>query len=56
METKIIRDAQGKQSTLSQLYINGIFQCYLLEDKIREVKIPSQTAIPTGVFELRLNT
>ena len=56
MESKIIRVAQGKESTLSQLYINGIFQCYLLEDKIREVKIPSQTAIPTGVFNLKLNT
>ena len=56
MENKIIRVAQGKQSTLSQLYINGIFQCYLLEDKIREVKIASQTAIPTGIFELKLNT
>lgn len=56
METKIIRVAQGKESTLSQLYINGIFQCYLLEDKIREVKIASQTAIPKGVFSLKLNT
>lgn len=56
METKIIRVAQGKESTLSQLYINGIFQCYLLEDKIREVKIASETAIPKGVFSLKLNT
>ena len=56
MESKIIRVAQGKESTLSQLYINGIFQCYLLEDKIREVKIASQTAIPKGVFNLKLNT
>jgi len=56
MENKIIRVAQGKQSTLSQLYINGIFQCYLLEDKIREIKIASQTAIPTGIYELKLNT
>jgi hypothetical protein len=55
METKIIRVAQGKQSTLSQLYIHGIFQCYLLEDKIREVKIASETAIPKGVFSLKLN-
>ncbi len=56
METKIIRVAQGKESTLSQLYINDIFQCYLLEDKIREVKIFSETAIPSGVFSLKLNT
>ena len=56
MESKIIRVAQGKESTLSQLYINNIFQCYLLEDKIREVKIALQTAIPKGVFRLKLNT
>lgn len=55
MESKIIRVAQGKQSTLSQLYIDGIFQCYLLEDKIRPEKIASQTAIPNGVFSLKLN-
>lgn len=56
METKIIRVAQGKESTLSQLYIYEIFQCYLLEDKIRAVKIPSETAIPNGTFSLKLNT
>ena len=56
MKSKIIRIAKGKKSTLSQLYINGIFQCYLLEDKIRETKIPSETAIPNGNFKLKLNT
>ena len=56
MQTKIIRIAEGKQSTLSHLYIDGIFQCYLLEDKIRSVKIPKQTAIPAGIYTLRLNT
>jgi hypothetical protein len=56
MECKIIRVAQGKESTLSQLYINGIFQCYLLEDKIRAQKIASETAIPIGEFELQINT
>ena len=56
MKAKIIRVAQGKNSTLSHLYIDGIFQCFLLEDKIRPVKIMKQTAIPEGVFRLRLNT
>ena len=56
MEAKIIRVAQGKNSTLSHLYLNDIFQCYLLEDRIREVKIPKQTAIPTGVYKLNINT
>lgn len=56
MKSKIIRVAQGKNSTLSHLYLNDIFQCYLLEDKIREVKIAKQTAIPTGSFKFLLNT
>ena len=56
MKAKIIRVAQGKNSTLSHLYIDGIFQCFLLEDKIRAVKIMKQTAIPEGIFKLRLNT
>jgi hypothetical protein len=56
MDCKIIRVAQGKNSTLSHLYLNKVFQCYLLEDKIREVKILKETAIPTGTFKLRLNT
>ena len=56
MKTKIIRVAEGKNSTLSHLYIDGIFQCVLLEDKIRAVKIMKQTAIPEGIFRLQLNT
>ena len=56
MSVKILRVAEGKQSTLSQLYIDDVFQCYLLEDKIRAVKISKQTAIPTGNYTLRLNT
>ena len=56
MKTKIVRVAQGKESTLSHLYIDGIFQCFLLEDKIRQVKIKSKTAIPEGKFQLKVNT
>ncbi|SFC19055.1 hypothetical protein SAMN05421747_1066 [Parapedobacter composti] len=51
----IIRVAQGKNSTLSHLYIGGLFACYLLEDSIREEKIPGATCIPEGEYRLRLN-
>lgn len=56
MRVKILRVALGNDSTLSHLYIDGIFQCYLLEDKIRAEKIPNQTAFPEGIYKLRLNT
>ena len=52
---KLIRVAQGKRSTLSHLYINGLFCCYLLEDAVRDRKIPGQTAIPPGNYGLSLN-
>ena len=54
--TKLIRVTKGENSTLSHLYIKELFQCYLLEDKIREQKIAGSTAIPTGDFQLVLNT
>ncbi|WP_262250257.1 DUF5675 family protein [Parapedobacter soli] len=52
---KIIRVAKGKHSTLSQLYIGGLFCCYLLEDTVRDHKVPGETAIPPGNYGLSLN-
>ena len=52
---KIIRVAQGKKSTLSHLYIDDLFACYLLEDAIREEKIPGETCIPEGDYGLLFN-
>lgn len=53
---KIVRVAEGKNSTLSHLYINSLFCCYLLEDSIRETKVPGRTCIPEGTYQLQLNT
>src|SRR5690606_31469172 len=52
---RIIRVAQGKQSTLSHLYIGGLFACYLLEDAVRRKKIAGITCIPPGEYGLSLN-
>lgn len=40
--------------TLGELYIDGKFQCYTLEDTIRAIKIKSITAISEGVYNLDL--
>ncbi len=47
--------AKGKNSTLSHLYLNDLFLCYLLEDSIREEKIPGKTCIPEGKYKLGFN-
>src|SRR5690606_9529274 len=46
------RSRQGKNSTLSALYIDGEHICYVLEDSVREEKIPTKTAIPAGRYKL----
>lgn len=37
---------------LGQLLINGIFECFTLEDIPREVKIKGETAIPAGRYQV----
>ena len=54
-QIEIRRVAEGKNSTLSHLYIGGIFCCYLLEDSIRDDKIQGITCIPEGEYGLSLN-
>lgn len=55
MELTLKRVRQGNNSTLSELYINGAFQCYGLEDTVRDGKIKGRTAIPAGSYKLGLN-
>ncbi len=51
----ILRVAQARNTTLSHLYIRGLFSCYLLEDSIRKEKVAGETCIPEGEYNLRLN-
>ena len=53
---KIIRIGVGKNSTLGHLYLNGLFLCYLLEDRMAEKKAAGLTCIPEGNYRLVLNT
>jgi hypothetical protein len=52
---KLLRIAEGTNTTLGQLYLDELFICYILEDKVRTEKIPGETAIPAGTYQLGLN-
>lgn len=66
---KIVVDRKWKKSeyTIGRLYIDGEFFCNTLEDpdrgldekmdirEIRVKKIPNQTAIPTGTYDITLD-
>ena len=54
------RYAYGDDSTLGKLWLmtdmGRELQCFTLEDEERDEKIPGETAIPIGTYEIRLRT
>lgn len=50
MKLLLKRLHRTEYSTIGELYVDGKFECYTLEDKEREVKIKSETAIPKGTY------
>jgi hypothetical protein len=59
MKLKIVRKTFTNTETIGKLFIDGVFFCDTLEDVDRKlekggVKIPAQTAIPRGEYEIRI--
>jgi Family of unknown function (DUF5675) len=54
MQIKVERYKKTKDYTLGKLYINGVLNCYTVEDEIRAVKVKGETAIPEGTYKLAL--
>lgn len=54
MHLHLMRISTGKESTIGVLYIDGKFECYILEDTKRIKKIDGETRIPDGLYKLAL--
>ena len=54
MKLNVIRHQFGKDATNGLLFIDGVFECYTLEDEVREVKVMHETCIPEGEYEIKL--
>jgi len=64
MELELTRSGKTNKSTIGELTVNGVFECFILEDKDRGLrkdmpiselivmKIKTRTAIPTGRYEI----
>lgn len=64
MELEMTRKVRTQVSTISELKVNGVFECFVLEDKDRglskdmplsemmALKVHGKTAIPTGRYEI----
>ncbi len=55
MKLDLIRQELTDSSTIGSLLIDSEFFSFTLEDAVREVKIPGQTAIPYGSYEVITN-
>ena len=42
-------------STIGELLVDGIFECFTLEDTERAIKIKGETAIPKGTYKVIIN-
>jgi len=55
MKIEVKRLHRTENSTIGELTIDGKFECYTLEDKERDVKIKSETAIAKGTYKVIIN-
>ena len=55
MHLRVIREPSTAAATLGILLIDGVFACWTLEDVVRPVKIPGETAIPAVRYAVRLS-
>lgn len=55
MELTLQRKTFNEKFTLGELFIDGVFFCYTVEDKVRDVKIKGITAIAFGRYKMIIN-
>lgn len=55
MQLLLKRLHKTEKSTIGELYVDGKFECYTLEDIEREVKVAGKTAIPKGEYKVIIN-
>ena len=57
MKLDVIRTQFGEDATNGILLIDGVFECFTLEDQVRKgSKVLSETAIPLGEYEVKFRT
>lgn len=55
MKLKLLRTEFYKHNTIGRLYVDGVFECYTLEDTVRTgPKVYGETAIPEGEYRITL--
>ena len=48
----VVRTQFGTDATNGMLFVDGIFECYTLEDQYQAVKVMHETCIPEGTYNI----
>jgi len=57
MKLELTRFEFGPDYTIGKLSVDGVYQCFTLEDVVRpdgEAKVYGKTAIPVGIYEVKM--
>jgi len=54
MRIVVNRIVSDNEATLSTVTVDGKFMCFGLEDEYRVNKVPGETRIPSGIYDVRL--
>ena len=53
MKLTVVRTQFGTDATNGLLFIDGLFECYTLEDQYQAVKIINESCIPEGTYDIK---
>jgi len=56
MKLTVVRTQFGTDATNGMLFIDGLFECYTLEDQYQAVKVMHETCIPEGTYDIKFRT
>ena len=53
MKLQVVRTQFGTDATNGLLFVDGLFECYTLEDQYQAVKVMHETCIPEGTYDIK---
>lgn len=55
MDLRLQRVISTPEVTIGELQVDGVFECFTLEDAIRATKVKHETCIPPGTYDVIVN-
>jgi hypothetical protein len=56
VKLQVVRTQFGTDATNGLLFIDGLFECYTLEDQYQAVKVLHESCVPEGTYDIKFRT